>query len=351
MNKILLTLIGSLLCTSFFALAQEQPDMQSVNKLVGEVEAVLAKSPAPPEGMDTEQAVKAAEDLGIHGDTPAEIIIVEDTDLSSGMAPDTGDEEVTASGEDRKNRTPNSYDKQDTNETKEVEEATNPKIMSLGDPSADEGGEKEVASSGPSADSVAGSPGIYFWTSVQKISAQECMQRAKAAFESEGMTIGNGDTWWYGAYEPRYHSYNNCLDLGNGNTLVNFTSASWRNDVLDHLNRLTSAYNAPPGTLPKQAPYSGEVARPIPELYMWVQMRNISQQECIKRATNVLKSEGLNENGRDTWFVAGQDSRFHTYVVCTDLGGGNVYVNVTSTSSQAEDLNGHRDRIVQAITK
>lgn len=119
----------------------------------------------------------------------------------------------------------------------------------------------------------------------------------------------------------------------------------------DHLNRLTSAYNAPPGTLPKQAPYSGEVARPIPELNMWVQMRNISQPECIKRATGVLKSEGLNENGRDTWFVAGQDARFHTYVVCTDLGGGNVYVNVTSTSSQSEDLNGHRDRIVQAITK
>ncbi len=349
MNKILLTLIGSLLVPSIFALAQEQPDMKSVNKLVGEVEAALAKSPAPPEGMDTEQAVKAAEDLGIHGDTPAEIIIVEDTDLSSDMAPDTINGEVSTSGGDRKSGPPANYDKQ--GENAEEEEASNPHVMSLGDPSADEGGEKEVASSSPSADSVTGSPGIYFWTSVQKISAQECMQRAKAAFESEGMTIGNGDTWWYGAYEPRYHSYNNCLDLGNGNTLVNFTSASWRNDVPDHLNRLTSAYNAPPGTLPKQAPYSGEVARPIPELYMWVQMRNISQQECIKRATNVLKSEGLNENGRDTWFVAGQDARFHTYVVCTDLGGGNVYVNVTSTSSQAEDLNGHRDRIVQAITK
>jgi len=349
MNKILLTLIGSLLVPSFFALAQEQPDMQSVNKLVGEVEAALAKSPAPPEGMDTEQAVKAAEDLGIHGDKSAEIIIVEDTGLSSDMVSDTKDEEVTASGGDRKSGPPASYDGQD--EKAQEEEASNPHIMSLGDPSAHEDTGKEVASNGPSANTGIGSPGIYFWTSVQKISAQECMQRAKAAFESEGMTIGNGDTWWYGAYEPRYHSYNNCLDLGNGNTLVNFTSAGWRNDVPDHLNRLTSAYNAPPGTLPKQAPYSGEVARPIPELNMWVQMRNISQQECIKRATNVLKSEGLNENGRDTWFVAGQDARFHTYVVCTDLGGGNVYVNVTSTSSQAEDLNGHRDRIVQAITK
>ena len=323
--------------------------MKSVNKLVGEVEAALAKYPAPPEGMDTEQAVKAAEDLGIHADTSAEIIIVEDTDLSSGVVPDTRDDEVTTSGGDHKNGTPTSYDGQDENA--QEEEASNPHVMSLGDPSAHEDTGKEVASNGPSANTGIGSPAMYFWTSVQKISAQQCMQRAKAAFESEGMTIGNGDYWWYGAYEPRYHSYNNCLDIGNGNTLVNFTSASWRNDVLDHLNRLISAYNSPPGTLSKQTPYSGEVDRQIPELYMWVQMRNISQSECIKRATNVLKSEGLNVSGSDAWFVAGQDARFHTYVLCTDLGDGNVYVNVTSTSSQTEDLNGHRDRIVQAITK
>lgn len=344
----LLTLIISLLIPSFFAIAQEQPDMKSVNKLIGEVEAALAKAPAPPEGIDTEQAVKAAEDLGIRGDKSAEIIIVEDTDLSSGMAPDTGDDEVAAPGEDHESRTQTSYDKQGGNETEE--EASNQHVMSLGDPSAHEDAEKEVASNNPRSNTGTGSPGLYFWQNIENISAQQCMQRAKAAFESEGMTIGNGDYWWYGAYEPRYHSYNNCLDIGNGKTIVNFTSASWRMDALDQLNRLISTYNSPAGAS-KQAPYSGDVPRPIPELQMWVQMRTMSQPECIRRATNVLKSEGLNITGSEAWYVAGQDARFNTYVACTDLGGGNVYVNVTSTSSQTEDLNGHRDRIVQAITK
>lgn len=340
----LLTLIISLVVASPFARSQEQPDMKSVNKLIGEVEAALAKYPAPPKGIDTEQAVKAAQDLGIHGDKSAEIIIVEDTNPSSGMASDTKNEEVTASGDDHKKETPASYDKQ------EDEEASNPQIMSLGDPSANEDTETQVARNNSPANTGAGSPGLYFWQNIENVSAQQCMQRAKAAFESEGMTIGNGDYWWYGAFEPRFHSYNNCLDTGNGNTIVNFTSASWRMDTLDHLNRLISAYNSPAG-ISKQAPYSGDVPRPIPELYMWVQMRTMSQKECIKRATKALKSEGLNITGSDAWYVTGQDARFNTYVACTDLGNGNVYVNVTSTSSQTEDLNGHRDRMVQAITK
>jgi hypothetical protein len=226
-----------------------------------------------------------------------------------------------------------------------TEQKPNQKIMSLGEGERDKVKEpkKEVATKthGP------GSPGMYFRQYIQQISAQECMRRAKAAFESEGMTIGAGDYWWYGASEPRFHSYNNCLDIGNGYIIVNFTSASWRMDTLDHLNRLTSAHNSPPGTLSKKTPYSGDVPRPIPELYMWLQIKNLSQPECIRRATAALKSEGLNITGSDVWWVGGNDSRFNTYVACTNLGNGKVYVNVTSTSSQTEDIARHRNRITK----
>ncbi|MAT40677.1 MAG: hypothetical protein CL946_13865 [Ectothiorhodospiraceae bacterium] len=342
-GRALVFLALTILLSAPYVLAQEEQNMKAVNKLIGEVEAALAKAPAPPEGIDTEQALKAARELGLLNDTGEEIIVIEDEDLTADRAADAAADDDTVPAGKKKKETR-------TAQSEPVEDKTNPQLMNLGDPSANEDTETQVARNNSPANNEAGSPGLYFWQNIENISAQECMQRAKAAFESEGMTIGNGDYWWYGAFEPRFHSYNNCLDIGNGKTIVNFTSASWRMDTLDQLNRLISAYNSPAGTS-KQAPYSGEVDRPIPELYMWVQMRNISQSECIKRATNVLKSEGLNVSGSDTWFVAGQDARFNTYVACTDLGGGNVYVNVTSTSSQTEDLNGHRDRIVQAITK
>lgn len=190
-----------------------------------------------------------------------------------------------------------------------------------------------------------GSPGLFFWQNIVNGTPEQCMKRAEDAFESEGMKIGNGDYWWLGASEPRYHGYNVCLDAGNGQTFVHFAVASWRYDTQAHLQLLTSAYNSPPGTLDKKAPFTGSVPRRIPELYMWVQKKRMTQIDCLKRATEALRSEGLQIAGSDTYWVGGADARFNTYVTCTDLGNGFVYVNVTSASSEKEDIGGHRDRI------
>lgn len=321
--------------------AEEEIDMNAVSALIDEIDGVLASSPAPPEGVDTKEALRAADELGILEGSEGEFVVVDET----GSTADTSVKNTTASRDD------NLTDAEDKTEDSDAiyttkEQKSNQKIMSLGEGGPDSKPKKEVAGRNDVQAQGTGSPGMFFWQNVQPISAQECMRRARDAFESEGMTIGNGDYWWYGAYEPRFHSYNNCLDIGNGYTIVNFTSASWRMDTLDHLNRLISAYNSPPGTLSKKTPYSGDVPRRIPELYMWVQMKNLSQPECIKRATAALKSEGLNITGVDVSWVLGQDGRFNTYVACTDIGNGNVYVNVTSTSSQSEDIEGHRNRIM-----
>ena len=297
-------------------------DMNQVNKAVSEAEKALAGPPAPPLGVDTKQAVQAANELA---DVEGEFDVAGESEGDGNKAADS-DKKVSDSG----------------GKDAAAENTDSVEIMSFGNDDEPEQEQKQVVIKTPTKGT--GSPGLFYSQYISDMSSQECMRRAKAAFEAEGMFIGNGDYWWYGASEPRYHSYNNCLDIGGGRTIINLTTASWRMDTSDHLNRLIKAFNSP-DSVSKKTPYKGSVERQIPELYMWVQMRNMSQAECIKRGVNAVLSEGLNLIGSNKSWVGAADGRFNTYIACTDLGNGQVYINVTTTSSQAEDIAGHRDRI------
>jgi len=330
--------------------AQEVPDMTEVNRQVSEAEKVLAGPPVPPETIDTKEILEAAKKDGVLSGTQGTYVVVGEDGTTKKGAPDT------SSGSDSihdSNASVSDSGTQSKNSDDLVESKPNQKVFSLGSDvgKVAESPEQNTYDTEPPAKknetAFSTRPALYMSNLILDMPAQECMRRAKAAFESLGMKLGNGDYWWYGAFDSAFHSYNICLDIGGGKSIVNFTTTSWGNDALDQVNRLTKAFNSTPGTLPKKDAYKGNFETTyIPGLYMWVKSYTMSVQNCLKIAGKALKSEGMETSGDPNWFVGGYNDLFNSYVICNDIGNGNVTVNITASGSPQEDVAGHWNRII-----
>jgi hypothetical protein len=329
-------------------LAQETPDMSEVNRQVSEAEKVLAGPPVPPETIDTKEILEAAKKDGVLAGTQGTYVVLGEDGASSDSA--SAPSSPTEYTPDSSSTVPDSGSQSGSSDVL-VESKPNQKVFSLSQDIGKETDNKDTAAAEPPKKQnetfSAGRPALYLSNYILDMPAQECMRRAKAAFESLGMKIGNGDYWWYGAFDSAFHSYNICLDIGGGKSIVNFTTTSWGNDASDQINRLTKAFNSAPGALPKKDIYEGAFeATYIPGLYMWVDSHAMSVQNCLDIASKALKSEGMEINGDPTWFVGGYNDVFNSYVICNDIGNGNVTVNITASGSPLKDVAGHWNRII-----